>query len=113
MANGDITYTNPGGQSINKALSSGLYIGSGAELNIIVGFQPSKIVLHNDTDDTEFVWFAGMAAGTMFQYTSAGAKTMITGGPTVYAGADGEGFTVPTTAVLNTAADLVYWEAYR
>jgi len=127
MANGEITYTNPGGESSNKAFASGSYTGSGAAINILVGFVPSKIVIHNDTDNTEFVWFAGIAEGSMFQYTSAGAKTLITGGPTLYgdtaddvwngsggdSNANGHGFTVPATAVLNTAADDCYWEAYR
>lgn len=117
MANGDITYSNVGGEAGIKPFASGTYVGeTGVAHNIICGFQPSMIVLHNDTDDTEYKWFKGVAAGSMFQRAAAGDKSLITGGPTVYGddyGDTGEGFTIPATAAINTNADVIYWEAWR
>lgn len=135
MANGDITYSNPGAESAHKAFASGIYEGlATADIAILCGFVPAKIVIHNDTDDTTYVWFKGMTQGQMFQYAAAGDKTLetVTGAPvpitsdasvlgeSLYDGAayfapDGEGFYIPlgTTTVLNTTGDKVYWEAWR
>ena len=115
MTDGDITYSNPGCHSGDKPFASGIYEGSAADIDIICGFQPSRIVIHNDTDDTEFMWMLGVTAGCVFRYTSAGAKTLETGlvGPIVLAGSGGEGFTVPALATeMNTASDVCYWEAW-
>jgi hypothetical protein len=131
MANGDITYSRKGGESLVKSFASGSYVGlATATIDIIVGFTPSKIVMHNDTDDTEYTWFTGVAQGSMFQRIAAGDKTLevlgsagveaplpLTAAMKDAAGAlvDGEGIRVPlgTTTALNTTADVVYWEFWR
>lgn len=118
MANGDVTYSHKGGMQSYSAHACGKYTGSGAAIHVLCGFQPTRIVIHNDTDDTEYLWFKGMTAGYVFQYTSAGSKTLESGmsGPVVFAGDDdeGEGFTVDADSTeMNTAADDCYWEAWR
>ena len=114
MANGDITYSNPGGDSNVQAFASGKFVGVAAATNIICGFQPNKIILYNHTDASKFTWVKGMTAGHFFQVVTAGTQTVVTsGGPTVYSGSSGEGFTIPNTAVFNTAADDITWEAWR
>lgn len=118
MANGDITYSNRETMGANKAFASGKYTGlATSNIDVICGFVPGRIVIHNDTDDTEYMWMIGITQGSMFQYTSAGSKTLesVTGAPTPLNGSEGEGFRVPlgTTTVLNTTADDCYWEAWR
>lgn len=130
MANGDITYTQNNCSLDVSAFACGTYVGSGAAINIILGFVPSMIQIFNDTDDTEFLWFRGVAAGSMFQRVAAGDRTLVTGGPTLYGDTSddgnppqdayeshsetGQGFTIPAAATaLNTAADACYWVAWR
>ena len=128
MANGDVTYSNPGSGDGNNAYASGKYtgIGSSAAINVICGFQPSRIAIYNDTDDCWFVWFKGIAAGSMLQSINDGTQSLVTGGPVVFAGKIGsfdgtnpvapaaEGFTIPAaSSALNTAGDDCYWEAWR
>lgn len=122
MANGDITYSNPGGELNAKAFASGRYTGlATANIDILCGFVPSRIVIHNDTDNTTYIWFKGIAQGSMFQITEQGIKSLevVTGAPTPLAASGtntaGEGFRIPlgTTTVLNTTGDDCYWEAWR
>ena len=122
MANGDITYTTPGGQSGNKAFASGKYTGLATEnIDILCGFTPSKIHIWNETDGYGFEWFTGITQGSMLQTVgSTGVKTLesITGAPVPLTNAlstAGAGFRVPlgTTTALNTTADDCYWEAWR
>lgn len=116
MANGDITYDNPGGNLVPSAFASGTFTGVAAATNIQCGFKPNKIVLYNLTDASKFTWVKGMDAGTFTQQLAAGTTTVVTsGGPVVFDGNadEAEGFTIPNTAVFNTAADDVVWEASR
>lgn len=113
---GTITYTNRNAVGANKAFVSGSITCDGAATNVEVGFQPSKIVLTNLTDDSMFYWVAGMDAGTFMQQVTGGTFSEVaTGGPVVFAGDsdEGEGFTLPATAVFNTADDVVVFEAWR
>lgn len=116
MANGDITYDNAGGNLVPSAFASGTFIGVAAATNILCGFKPNKIVLYNLTDASKFIWVKGMDAATFMQQLTAGTTTVVTsGGPVVFDGDDDEcqGFTIPNTAVFNTAADDIVWEASR
>ena len=122
MANGEITYSNPGGEMNSKALASGKYTGlATANIDIICGFTPSKIEIWNETDGYGFEWFTGITQGSMLQTVgSTGVKTLetITGAPVPLTKAlseAGQGFRVPlgTTTVINTTADDCYWAAWR
>ena len=125
MANGDITISQNTVALDAPAFATGTYVGSAAAINIVLGFVPSMIQIFNDTDDTEFLWFRGVAAGSMFQRVAAGDRTLVTGGPTLYGDtsddtygdsntATGQGFTIPAAAsALNTAADACYFVAWR
>jgi len=92
MAAGDITYSNPGAQSGDKAFASGL-VSADADtaINVLVGFVPSMVQLvYKDTAattyDREVRWFKGMPVGYMVEsYMDDGAAVLQTsGGPTVY-----------------------------
>ncbi len=111
MANGDITNTNLELIGANKGFASGTFVGDGNATNIPLGFKPSKIVIYNLTDAEYWIWVAGITEGTMVTGSDA---SELTSGVTLFDGDDDEsmGFTIPATAVLNTAADVIVWEAW-
>jgi len=121
MAAGDITYANAGGQSNDKAFASGRVLADAdTAINVIVGFQPSRIELwYKDTGattvDAFVLWFKGMTAAYYWNTVlSTGACTLTTsGGPIVYAvtGA-GEGFTIPA-GLQDADEDIIDWIAWR
>lgn len=119
MAAGDITYTNPGGESADKPFASGSFESDISEaINIICGFQPSRIELFlvdaDATANTYNVWFKGMAASTTAYFADGGDLTFPTTlGPVVYSGSDGEGFTVPAGQTGAADSDVTYWCAWR
>lgn len=64
----------------------GTYTGTGAAINIILGFVPDYVRIINITDGTEaFDWFNGMGAGTAIK-TSDAVATQASNGITAYAG---------------------------
>ena len=122
MAAGDITYSNPGGESTNKAFASGRVLADAdTAINVICGFQPSRIELwYKDTGattkDAFVLWFKGMTAAYYWNTVLAsGACTLTTsGGPIVYAGTAGvaEGFTIPA-GLQDADSDIIDWIAWR
>ncbi len=121
MAVGDITYTNPGGHSVDKPFASGtLVVDADVAANIIVGFQPSMIRLDfvdaGNTYTQTIVWYKGMTAASYYStlHSSGAITTGASGGPIVYAGSLGEGFTIPAGFPANLAdSDTVIWQAWR
>lgn len=78
----------------------GSYVGTGAAINVSLGFKPHYLRIMNETDgDESWDWFSGMAAASALQHAAAGANTKITAnGISEYDGSSnaGEGFTVGT-----------------
>ena len=128
MATELITYSNPGGESSNKAMASGLLTSDGTIATILVGFVPSRIVLYNytGTNPNIYIWTKGLAITNAFLITgSTGVVTKGITGPYPYGDtqddvwngsggdstADGHGFVIP--AALLSDNDTVMWEAYR
>jgi hypothetical protein len=69
--------------------------GTGAAINVVVGFKPDYVKIANTEDgDTIDEWFRGMAAGTSITNTSAAVATRAANGITAYEGTEGEGFTI-------------------
>jgi hypothetical protein len=74
----------------------GTYTGTGAALNVVLGFVPDFLFIVNVTDgDLVGMWFDGMAAGTGVDIAAAVASNAADG-VTRLVGDDGEGFTVGT-----------------
>jgi hypothetical protein len=77
----------------------GTYTGTGAAINVQIGFVPDYLRIVNITDgDYTMEWFNGMAAGTSID-TAAAVATNAADGITAYngtRGGDGAGFTVGT-----------------
>lgn len=87
-----------------------------AAANISIGFVPSRVEIFNATNPSQHNWQKGMGNGYCEQQVTAGDKTIVTtGGISEYAGdsTHAPGFTIGTDAVLNTAADVLYFKAYR
>lgn len=80
-------------------MQTGTYTGTGAAINIELGFVPDYIRLINITDgDAGLTWFRGMADGTAVAEGLALAS-QAANGITLYAGSNGSasaGFTVGT-----------------
>jgi hypothetical protein len=82
----------------------GSYTGTGAAINVSIGFVPDFVLLTNATDgDIAAMWFNGMSAGTAIDIATAaqttGTITNAADGITAYAGTRagvGAGFTVGT-----------------
>jgi hypothetical protein len=72
-------------------IKTGTVTGTGAALNIVLGFEPSWVRVYNITDGDEcFDWFDGMTAGhAMRQVGGAAFTRLTTNGFTAYAGTAG------------------------
>ena len=135
MAAGDITYSNVGGQSNDKAFASGRVLADAdTAINVPCGFIPSRIELwYKDTGATTkdacVLWFKGMTAAYYWNTVLAsGACTLTTsGGPVVYGDtsddtfstptggsedATGQGFTIPA-GLMDADSDIIDWIAWR
>jgi len=127
MAGQAITYDNSGGAGLYGAFASGTLTADDTTpvaVNILCGFQPSRIYLFNTDTLQESEWIKGMPAGYYRKVLSDVTSYPTSGGPVVYAGASAtgstdtppsggysEGFTIP--AALQAASDVIVWVAYR
>jgi hypothetical protein len=82
----------------------GTYTGTGAAINLQLGFVPDYFRTINITDgDAGIAWFKGMGAGTGIT-EGAALATLASNGITVYAGARGSasaGLTIGTAGSVN------------
>ncbi len=96
---------------------TGKVVGTGAAINVSLGFIPSKVIIENVTNPSKHVWQKGMAAASCIQEATNGTKSIVSSnGISEYAGAVplyAPGFTIGTDAVLNTADDVLYFTAFR
>lgn len=111
---------------------AGIVTGTGAALNVEVGFKPSKVTITNKVTRTKIecifttVTSAVADVNGVKQHTetvtasgiatdAAGARTVMTAGHLAqYAGADGseaKGFTIAAAATPNVNANDIVWEA--
>ena len=95
-------------------IKSGTVTGTGANLNVSLGFAPDHVIVINDTTNDRLEWFSNMPAASAYKRVAAGTSTKITtlgislftGSPTQQAG-----FTIGTDGV-NTAANVLRYVAY-
>ena len=108
MATEAITYSHPAGATAESAFASGLLTTDGTAVNIICGFQPTKIVLtdYTETNVDIVLWVKGQpVASSTFLTGSTGVTTKVTG-PAVYSDTDGEGFTIPAALLTDQIPEL-------
>lgn len=89
--------------------------GTGAAINMELGFTPSFVRLINIDGDASLDWMSSMADGEGYKTVAAGANAQIaTNGITPYAGAEGSasvGFTIGADADVNAAGETLHWVA--
>lgn len=94
---------------------TGTVVGTGANLNVVIGFVPRRVILFNITSRDGLEWQDSMTAGHALKTVAAGTRTAITtGGISPYtgtAGAEGAGFTIGTDAA-NTATNVIHFVAW-
>jgi len=94
-------------------IKTGTVTGTGAALNVSVGFSPDYVKVFNDTAGDSLEWLSNMTAGHAFKRVAAGTGTKITtGGVSLFTGSATQqaGFTIGVDAV-NTAAAVIRYIA--
>lgn len=95
-------------------MSCGEEVGTGALINIKLDFKPIKIVLLNTTRLTRAEWNSAFPQDSAMLTVDSGAGTTDISYITSNAVSTGSGgFSIGTTASINTASDVIRWEAYR
>lgn len=75
----------------------GTYTGTGAAINVILGFKPDFLIVVNYTDgDIIGFWNRAVHAAGTSTDVAAAAATNAADGFTAYSGTEGEGFTAGT-----------------
>lgn len=89
---------------------AGSVTGTGAAINIELGYQPDYVRLTNQTTGRSLTWFRSMPAG----YGEVAGAMVTTGGVSAYNGAPtaGNGMTIGTDAI-NTAGQVIAILAIR
>lgn len=95
---------------------TGTYTGTGAALNISLGWTPDHVTIENVTDgDNRWEWSSDMSAGHALQTIADGTKSRITAnGVTAFAGTAAalpKGFTIGTA--LSEAGKVFRYTAHR
>lgn len=91
----------------------GTTTGTGAAINIELGWLPDLVHIMNFTDgDVIDIWQRGMADGTGIKIDTA-TSSRASGGISSYAGdaTHKKGFTIGAT--VSESADVLYWSAWR
>lgn len=94
----------------------GKITGTGAALNVEIGFIPSRVEIINETNLAKFSWDSNMTDGYAFKQITNGTLSLITtGGISDYAGDDDDsaGFSLGTDAGLNANNDVIRFIAFR
>jgi hypothetical protein len=92
-------------------IKTGTVTGTGASLNVSVGFAPDYVKVWNDTAGDQLEWASNMTAGHAFKRVAAGTGTKITtGGISLFTGSATQqaGFTIGNDAVNGAAVTLRY-----
>ncbi len=101
-------------------IKSGQVTGTGAAINVNIGFKPSVVMLFNTSGGCFLIWVNGMGAGYGQKTVDSGAgitdiSTITSGGITQYAGTSlaSEGFTIGTDTDLNVNTEVISYIAFR
>lgn len=96
-------------------MAMGSITGTGAVINVELGFTPQYVHIRNRTSRDELTWDDAMTAGHGTKRVAAGTATAITsGGISPYAGSAGSaavGFTLGTDADINADTELLHYIA--
>lgn len=97
--------------------ASGTQDGTGAAINIEIGWQPDHMVVQNieATDFARLEWYKGMDAANAIK-TVTSTKSKITSlGLSLYAGSTSaqQGFTIGADTDVNVSGEALTWCAWR
>lgn len=95
-------------------IKTGTVTGTGANINVSLGFSPDHVLVINDTTGDRLEWFSNMPAGSAFKRVAAGTGTKITTlGISQFTGSATQqaGFTIGTDTV-NTNTNVLRYVAY-
>lgn len=108
--------------------TTGTVEGTGAAINVQLGFTPSKVVIYNIDDagalSPSLTWVSGMAAASGWKTlsiadngttTKKSSEYITADGISAYAGTaagDSAGFTIGADADLNVSAETIVYEAF-
>tara|TARA_R110000868_G_scaffold34552_5_gene124772 strand:+ start:1211 stop:1516 length:306 start_codon:yes stop_codon:yes gene_type:complete len=97
-----------------SSFKSGTVVGTGAAINIELGWTPDYVKVFNATDADQIdEWVAGMAAGTSIQ-TNTAVAIRSSNGISPYAGTPADkklGFTIGSG--ISESTKTLYWIAMR
>lgn len=89
--------------------ATGTFTGDGAATKLTLGWNPSRIVVLNETDGILYKKIKNMAAANTLKYTSA-ADMAVDAGSAILFNGDG---TVTIAAAVGIAAKKIVWIAER
>lgn len=89
-------------------------VGTGSLISVNCGFRPASVKIWNRTRNVDAAWTAVMPQDSARMIIDSGAGTTDLSFITTNAiTATPRGFTIGTNSSLNTASDIIYWEACR
>lgn len=94
----------------------GQVTGTGAIINVVIGFKPDYVKIVNRTTGAMLEWFRGaLIAGGSRKTVVTGAVTVVTGAASIdaYAATLGEGFVIPADAQVNVNTNIIDYFASR
>lgn len=95
----------------------GSVLGTGAAINVVLGFKPAFVELFNDASGAQLVKF--QASLNTFKTVAAGTITTLTGTAgiadysTTTGTTPGDGFTIPADAQVNVNTQQIRYVAHR
>lgn len=97
---------------------TGTVTGTGAAINVSIGWQPDEVEVINISDLTNFptlLWRKGMAAAAALKRSLSTWSLLTTLGISMYVGdsTHGEGFTIGADATVNVNTNTLLWTAKR
>lgn len=101
---------------MNPNIRTGTVEGTGAALNVALGFVPDYVRLWNADGDTVIEWSSGMTDGHGIKSTATGPAAITADGISAYEGAqasEGAGFTIGADAGVNESGKDIHYLAVR
>lgn len=96
--------------------ATGTVEGTGAAINVQLGFTPDYVKLINIDGDASLEWISDMDDGEGYKTVAAGTNAQIaTGGVTPYEGVTAtaaKGFTIGADADVNASGETIMWVAF-
>lgn len=101
---------------MNPQIITGTVEGTGAAINVEVGFTPDWVEVQNIDGNAAAVWSSDMPAGHMVKRSAGTFSNATTNGISPYAGTrggDSAGFTIGADADVNASGETLIYKAVR